>query len=292
MRLAGAHQGVGPAEHGRRRRCGGHLAGGQQRLRLGRAGHAGRPVGVEVSPRQPGLPAGAVVLDGGHRAPLRPGGVRLPLGGAAGRDPDGGRGGDAGRVAQGPARATPSSTASSGPPPTPTPRSSRPTSKRPFSARPGSCWPAAPARIGEEPPADGELGSRLPGSSYPERWLVVSDRRGVEPFGAQDATLLEALAGVSATALQNATLVEQLQARGVPRLADGAAQPVAVRGDGQPGAGRAAPAGAQAGGLRARPRPVQAGQRQSRPPGRQRAPPGGRPPTDRGGAGRATSWPA
>jgi diguanylate cyclase (GGDEF)-like protein len=67
------------------------------------------------------------------------------------------------------------------------------------------------ARIGEVPPGDGELGSRLPGSSYPERWLVVADRRGVEPFGNHDVTLLEALAGVSASALRNASLVEQLK---------------------------------------------------------------------------------
>src|SRR4051812_32664392 len=67
------------------------------------------------------------------------------------------------------------------------------------------------ARIRETPPGDGELGSRLPGSAYPERWLVVSDRRGVEPFRAHDATLLEALAGVSASALANAGLVEQLK---------------------------------------------------------------------------------
>jgi diguanylate cyclase (GGDEF)-like protein len=67
------------------------------------------------------------------------------------------------------------------------------------------------ARLGEVPAQDGELGTRLPGSTYPERWLVVSDRRGVEPFGAHDATLLEALAAVSASALQNAALVEQLK---------------------------------------------------------------------------------
>jgi diguanylate cyclase (GGDEF)-like protein len=67
------------------------------------------------------------------------------------------------------------------------------------------------ARLGETPPGDGELGCRLPGPSYPERWLVVADRRGVEPFGAHDVKLLEALAGVSASALANAGLVEQLK---------------------------------------------------------------------------------
>ncbi|MGH9011644.1 MAG: putative bifunctional diguanylate cyclase/phosphodiesterase, partial [Acidimicrobiia bacterium] len=68
------------------------------------------------------------------------------------------------------------------------------------------------ARLGETPPGDGELGARLPGSAYPERWLVVSDRRGADnPFGANDAKLLEGLAAVTATALSNAGLVEQLK---------------------------------------------------------------------------------
>src|SRR5437763_259340 len=39
------------------------------------------------------------------------------------------------------------------------------------------------ARLSENPPAAGELGCRLPGASYPERWLVVADRRGIESFG-------------------------------------------------------------------------------------------------------------
>jgi len=68
------------------------------------------------------------------------------------------------------------------------------------------------ARLGENPPGEGELGARLPGSAYPERWLVVSDRRGADnPFGANDAKLLEGLAAVTATALSNAVLVEQLK---------------------------------------------------------------------------------
>jgi diguanylate cyclase (GGDEF)-like protein len=68
------------------------------------------------------------------------------------------------------------------------------------------------ARIGESPPAAGdELGSRLPGGRYPERWLVVSERRGRAPFGPQDAKLLDALAAVGSSALDNAVLVEQLK---------------------------------------------------------------------------------
>jgi len=68
------------------------------------------------------------------------------------------------------------------------------------------------ARIGDAPPAgDGELGSRLPGGRYPERWLVVSERRGLAPFGPQDAKLLDALVAVGSSALDNAVLVEQLK---------------------------------------------------------------------------------
>jgi len=67
------------------------------------------------------------------------------------------------------------------------------------------------ARVGEEPPDDGELGSRLPGHNYPERWLVVSGRKGHEAFSPQDAKLLDALVAMAASALDNASLVEQLK---------------------------------------------------------------------------------
>jgi len=68
------------------------------------------------------------------------------------------------------------------------------------------------ARIGDTPPAaEGELGSRLPGGRYPERWLVVSERRGLAPFGPHDAKLLDALVAVGSSALDNAVLVEQLK---------------------------------------------------------------------------------
>jgi diguanylate cyclase (GGDEF)-like protein len=67
------------------------------------------------------------------------------------------------------------------------------------------------ARITESPPDEGELGSRLPGPGFPERWLVVSGRRGLQPLGPQDARLLDALVAVGASALENAALVEQLK---------------------------------------------------------------------------------
>jgi diguanylate cyclase (GGDEF)-like protein len=67
------------------------------------------------------------------------------------------------------------------------------------------------AHLSEVPAAEGELGSRLPGRNYPERFLVVSDRRGHENFSAQDAMLLDALVAVESSALENAALVEQLK---------------------------------------------------------------------------------
>ena len=67
------------------------------------------------------------------------------------------------------------------------------------------------ARVNEWPPADGELGAAMPASDGSQRWLVVSERRGVEPFDAQDAALLDAIAALAATALDNATLVEQIR---------------------------------------------------------------------------------
>ncbi|HYH48005.1 MAG TPA: EAL domain-containing protein [Acidimicrobiia bacterium] len=67
------------------------------------------------------------------------------------------------------------------------------------------------ARLSEEPPGEDELGSRLPGEGWPERFLVVSDRRGHAAFSAQDAKLLDALVAVGSSALDNAGLVEQLK---------------------------------------------------------------------------------
>ncbi len=67
------------------------------------------------------------------------------------------------------------------------------------------------ARIAETPPGEGELGIGLTGRRYPERWLVVSERRGLEPFGAQDTKLLAAIAAVGSSALENASLVDQIK---------------------------------------------------------------------------------
>ena len=67
------------------------------------------------------------------------------------------------------------------------------------------------ARLSETPAGEGELGSRVPGQHYPERFLVVSERRGHEAFTAHDAKLLDALVAVGSSALHNAELVEQLK---------------------------------------------------------------------------------
>jgi len=67
------------------------------------------------------------------------------------------------------------------------------------------------ARIDEWPPREDELGAAVPASDGSPRWLVVSERRGVEPFDRQDSALLEAIAALAATALDNATLVDQIR---------------------------------------------------------------------------------
>jgi diguanylate cyclase (GGDEF)-like protein len=66
-------------------------------------------------------------------------------------------------------------------------------------------------RIAEWPAADGELSAAMPGGDGSPRWLVVSERRGVEPFNGHDAALLDAIAALAATALDNATLVDQIR---------------------------------------------------------------------------------
>jgi diguanylate cyclase (GGDEF)-like protein len=67
------------------------------------------------------------------------------------------------------------------------------------------------ARIAEWPATEGELGAAMPAGDGSPRWLVVSERRGVEPFTGQDAALLDAIAALAATALDNATLVDQIR---------------------------------------------------------------------------------
>lgn len=68
------------------------------------------------------------------------------------------------------------------------------------------------ARIAATPPSPGELGCPLPGGeSTAGRWLLVADRRAVGPFGPQDARLLEAIAAVGSSALENAHLLDRIR---------------------------------------------------------------------------------
>jgi diguanylate cyclase (GGDEF)-like protein len=67
------------------------------------------------------------------------------------------------------------------------------------------------ARLSDAPPGADEMGSQLQGRGHPERWLVVGDRRGVEPFNPQDAKLLDAIVAVGSGALENARLVDQMK---------------------------------------------------------------------------------
>lgn len=64
------------------------------------------------------------------------------------------------------------------------------------------------ARFDDGPPREGELGTRV-GSAGSERWLIVSERRGVEPFDDADQSLLEAIVAIGAAALDNASLYQQ-----------------------------------------------------------------------------------
>ena len=61
-------------------------------------------------------------------------------------------------------------------------------------------------RISTSPPAAGELGTSLDEG----RWLIVADRRSVEPFDDADQRLLDAIAAIGSTALDNAALFEQV----------------------------------------------------------------------------------
>lgn len=65
------------------------------------------------------------------------------------------------------------------------------------------------ARIDRSPPLADEIGVAIEGSEA--RWLVASGARGGQPFTAHDRKLLEGLAAVGASALENARLVDQMK---------------------------------------------------------------------------------
>lgn len=65
------------------------------------------------------------------------------------------------------------------------------------------------ARFDLAPPKQSELGACFSPPGEDDRWLIVSDRRGVEPFDAADQNLLEAIVAIGAAALENASLYQQ-----------------------------------------------------------------------------------
>lgn len=65
------------------------------------------------------------------------------------------------------------------------------------------------ARFDSAPPQQRELGIKVTGAVHGDRWLIVSERRGVEPFDAADRNLLEAIVAIGAAALDNASLYKQ-----------------------------------------------------------------------------------
>ena len=56
-----------------------------------------------------------------------------------------------------------------------------------------------------------ERGVRLVLSDDEEQWLVVSGRKGISGFTAEDVQLLEAIGAIGASALENAHLVSQIR---------------------------------------------------------------------------------
>jgi diguanylate cyclase (GGDEF)-like protein len=70
---------------------------------------------------------------------------------------------------------------------------------------------ARDAWVGTTSPAPDERGVRLPLSDDQEQWLVVSGRKGVSGFDADDVQLLEAIGTIGASALENAHLVSQIR---------------------------------------------------------------------------------
>lgn len=66
-------------------------------------------------------------------------------------------------------------------------------------------------RFDATPPVEGELGVLVDSSNSQKRWLIVSGRRGVEPFDAADHNLLEAIVAIGAAAFENAELFQQAQ---------------------------------------------------------------------------------
>ena len=71
------------------------------------------------------------------------------------------------------------------------------------------------AQIVARPPEPGEWGVSLAVGGAGEQWLVVADRHSDEPLDQDDLALLETMAAVGSSALENARLVDEIRHRAV-----------------------------------------------------------------------------
>jgi len=70
-------------------------------------------------------------------------------------------------------------------------------------------------RVDVRPPADHEWGTQLRSGDASERWLIVADPTNRLPLDPEAINLLNALAAVGSSALENAQLVEEIQRAGL-----------------------------------------------------------------------------
>ena len=71
------------------------------------------------------------------------------------------------------------------------------------------------ARVDDRPPVDGEWGAKVQQSEQGERWLIVAEPTSRLPLDPEAVRLLNALAAVGASALENARLVEEIRRAGL-----------------------------------------------------------------------------
>ncbi|MDP9072964.1 MAG: bifunctional diguanylate cyclase/phosphodiesterase, partial [Actinomycetota bacterium] len=70
------------------------------------------------------------------------------------------------------------------------------------------------ARVDEQPPGPGEVGVPVADVKM-DRWLVISDPIGFDPFGQPDRELLAVIAQIGAGAIHNARLLEDIRHRSI-----------------------------------------------------------------------------
>ena len=73
----------------------------------------------------------------------------------------------------------------------------------------------AVARVDEEPPSDGEWGAPMQRTDGSTKWLIVAEPTSRLPLDAEALRLLQALAAVGSSALENAHLVEEIRRAGL-----------------------------------------------------------------------------